>query len=119
VLSIEAFKSGATAYPIGSRGRTTFKSIVAFQHPRSRLRPPTCIVELAVLGGVPDIALHTVKVERCQGTHLLETLYSRPVAHPEQADLERLMPQDAYGPSVTDEGDAAAGRAATNTAGPP
>jgi hypothetical protein len=73
--------SGATAYMIGRRGSTTFKPIADSRHPRSRQRPPKYVVELAVLGGVPDIAVHTVKVERWQAYQILGTVYqasSRP-----------------------------------------
>jgi hypothetical protein len=81
-VRLSHLNSGATAYMIGRRGATTLKPIADFQHPRSRQRPPKCIVELAVLGSVPDIAVHTVKVERWQASQVLETLHqasSRPL----------------------------------------
>jgi Family of unknown function (DUF7002) len=80
-VRLSHLNSGATAHMIGRRGSTTFKAIADVRHPRSRQRPPKHLVELAVLGGVPDIAVHTVKVERWQANQLLETLYrasSRP-----------------------------------------
>jgi hypothetical protein len=74
-VRLSHLNSGATAYMIGRRGITTLKPIADFQHPGSRQRPPRYIVELAVLGGVPDIAVHTVKVERWQANQVLETLH--------------------------------------------
>jgi hypothetical protein len=74
-VRLSHLNSGATARGIGRRGATTLKPVADFQHPRSRQRPPTCIVELAVLGSVPDIAVHTVKVERWQAKQVLETLH--------------------------------------------
>jgi len=58
--------SGATAHLIGRRGSATFKPIADYRHPRSRVRPPRHIAELAVLGSVPDILVHTVTAERWQ-----------------------------------------------------
>jgi len=59
---------------LGRRGPTTFKPIADVRHPRSRQRPPKHLVELAVLVGVPDIAVHTVQVQRRQANHVLQTL---------------------------------------------
>jgi hypothetical protein len=74
-VRLSHLNSGATAYVSGRRGSATFKSIADFRHPRPRQRPAKHIAELAVMGGVPDIAVHTVKVERRQTSQLLETLY--------------------------------------------
>jgi hypothetical protein len=74
-VRLSHLNSGATAYVSGRRGSATFKPIADFQHPRSRQRPAKHIAELAVMGGVPDIAVHTIKVQRRQANQLLETLY--------------------------------------------
>jgi hypothetical protein len=74
-VRLSHLNSGATAYVSGRRGSATFKPIADFQHPQSRQRPPRYIAELAVMGGAPDIAVHTIKVQRRQANQLLETLY--------------------------------------------
>jgi hypothetical protein len=74
-VRLSHLNSGATARGVGRRGATTLKPVADFQHPRSRQQPPRYIVELAVLGSVPDIAIHTVKVERWQAKQVLGTLY--------------------------------------------
>jgi hypothetical protein len=116
-VRLSHLNSGATAYMIGRRGITTLKPIADFQHPSSRQRPPRYIVELAVLGGVPDIAVHTVKVERWQANQVLETLHQRPTAHADQADPENPLTLDAHGLSPAEYVDTACGRAATTPVG--
>jgi hypothetical protein len=74
-VRLSHLNSGATAYVSGRRGSATFKPIADFQHPQSRQRPPRYIAELAVMGGVPDIAVHTIKVERRQASQLPQKLY--------------------------------------------
>jgi hypothetical protein len=76
-IRLSPINSGATAYLTGYRGSATFQPIAAYQHPRSRLRPPTYVVELAVAQHVPDIVDHTLRVERRHGDRLLETLVIR------------------------------------------
>jgi Family of unknown function (DUF7002) len=73
-VRLSHLNSGTTTRGIGRRGATTLKPIADFQHPRTRQRPHRRIVELAVLSSVPDIAVHTVKVERWQANQILETL---------------------------------------------
>jgi len=73
-IRLSPINSGATAYLNGRRGSATFHPIAAYQHPRSRLRPPTYVVELAVPQHIPDIVNHTLRVERRQGDRVLETL---------------------------------------------
>ncbi len=63
VRSLSPINSGATAYLTGHRGSATFQTIADYQHPRSQLRPPKYVVELAVAHAVPDIVDHTLRVE--------------------------------------------------------
>jgi hypothetical protein len=81
--------SGATAYLTGHRGSTTFKRIADFRLPRSRQRPATHIAELAILGSVPDIAVHVLSVQRRQANQVLETLNQAPKNLPEPIDGTR------------------------------
>ncbi len=76
-IRLSPINSGASAYLTGHRGSATFRTIADYQHPRSRLRPPKYVVELAVAQAVPDIVDHTLRVERRHGDRVLETLVIR------------------------------------------
>ena len=70
-IRLSAVNSGATLYPgAPERGPFTFTAIEDYPYAeRRRRRPPaTAVVELAVLGGVPDIAAHVISVRRLPGT---------------------------------------------------
>jgi hypothetical protein len=73
-VRLSHLNSGAT-HITGRRGSTTFQSIAACSHPRSRQRPARYVAELAVLGSVPDIVDHTIEVQRRQANQVLQTLY--------------------------------------------
>jgi hypothetical protein len=66
-IRLSAINSGATLFPgAPARGPLTFAAIEDYPY-AERLRrrtPHTAVVELAVLGGVPDIADHVVSVQR-------------------------------------------------------
>ena len=81
--------SGATAYVIGCRGSTTFKPVAECRHPQSRQRPAKHLAELAVQGGVPDIAVHVISVQRRQANQVLETLDQSPKSSPDPIDGTR------------------------------
>lgn len=69
-IRLSAINSGATLYPgAPERGRFTFTAIEDFPYAeRRRRRPPqSAVVELAVVGGVPDIAAHVVSVRQVPG----------------------------------------------------
>ena len=76
-IRLSPINSGAAAYLNGYRGSATFQPIAAYQHPRSRLRPPKYVIELAVAQHIPDIVDHTLRVERRHGDRVLETLAIR------------------------------------------
>ena len=76
-VRLSPINSGATAYLNGHRGSATFQPIAAYQHPRSRLRPPKYVIELAVAQHIPDIVDHTLRVERRHGDRVLEALATR------------------------------------------
>jgi len=76
-IRLSPINSGATAYLNGQRGSATLQPIAAYQHPRSRLRPPKYVIELAVAQHIPDIVDHTLRVERRHGDRVLETLAIR------------------------------------------
>lgn len=70
--------SGATLYPNATpRGSRTFLPIDQYDYEAARRRRGAreALVELAVLDGVPDIAVHVVRVERRQQDSVLQTLF--------------------------------------------
>jgi hypothetical protein len=70
-IRLSAINSGATLFPgAPERGPFTFRTIEDYPYAERRRRrtPPTAVVELAVLGGVPDIADHVVSVQRRLGS---------------------------------------------------
>jgi hypothetical protein len=75
-IFLSRINSGAT-YVTGMRGSATFQRISDCKHPRSRLVPPNHLVELAIIGGVPDILEHTIKVERRHAGRTLETVFEK------------------------------------------
>lgn len=65
-VRLSAINSGATLYPgAPERGPSTFRTIEDYPYGEHRRRrtPQTAVVELAVLGGVPDIADHVIDVQ--------------------------------------------------------
>ena len=61
----------------GNRGRDTFKSIADYPHPHrdaAKWSATPDVRELSVLGGVPDIRDHVVRVERMQQSDVLERI---------------------------------------------
>lgn len=64
--------SGAALFPSGRRGPDTFRTIADFP---SRARP----VELAVVGGVPDLARHLLRAQRWSGGRAEDLVDAVPV----------------------------------------
>jgi hypothetical protein len=61
----------------GNRGRDTFKSIADYPHPHrdaAKWSSTPDVRELSVLGGVPDIRDHIVRVDRMQQSEVLERI---------------------------------------------
>lgn len=65
--------SGAALFPSGRRGPDTFRAIADFP---SRVRP----VELAVVGGVPDLARHLLRAQRWSAGQAEDLVDVEPVA---------------------------------------
>jgi hypothetical protein len=79
-IRLSAINSGATLYPgAPERGPFTFRTIDDYPYAERRRRrtPQTAVVELAVLGGVPDIADHVVRVHRRLGPVAVADLWAR------------------------------------------
>ena len=75
-VRLSPINSGATLYPNApERGHHTFQTIDKYDYSaQKRKRGQTeAIVELAVLGGVPDIREHVVEVARMKGDVVLST----------------------------------------------
>jgi hypothetical protein len=75
-IRLSPMNSGATLYPgAPPRGTMTFQAIADYRFmvgPRGGIRTP--VTELAVIGGVRDIANHVIQVERRQGDTILEII---------------------------------------------
>lgn len=66
----------AQAHNKAPRNRTTFRPIAEYPHRERAVASPRGedVAELTVLGGVPDIASHVIRVERVVGGQVLERL---------------------------------------------
>jgi hypothetical protein len=76
-VRLSPLNSGATLYPSApERGSMTFLPLTEypFKEWRKKRTLPNAITELAVIGGVPDVASHVVAVERRRGGVLLNSL---------------------------------------------
>lgn len=77
-IELCSFNSGfAQPHSKARRGRRTFQAIAAYPHPERLIAKSVGqldISELTVLGGVPDIREHVVRVERMQQSMVLERL---------------------------------------------
>lgn len=79
-VRITAMNTGATIFPgAPERGPDTFMRIedFPFTERRRRYQRKDAAVELAVIGGVPDIADLVHRVERRHGARVLETILQR------------------------------------------
>ncbi len=78
-VRLSPINSGATLYPNApKRGSETFLPVEDYPYDawrKRRGRSAAAVVELAVVGGVPDVVQHTVRVERRRGNELLEVLW--------------------------------------------
>ena len=77
-VRLSPINSGATLYPgAPQRGKDTFLTIEDYPYiERRRERTPhTAIAELAVIGGVPDIANHVLTVQRRLGSEIIADGY--------------------------------------------
>lgn len=77
-IRLSPINSGATLYPnTPTRGPQTFVPIAdyPFTERRKRRDPADAISELAVTGGVPDLANHVVAVHRRQASQTIATLH--------------------------------------------
>lgn len=78
-VRLSALNSGATLYPNAApRGSETFQTVENYPwRPRRKQGPVNGITELAVIGGVPDIINHVVRVERRRQDQILDELFAR------------------------------------------
>jgi hypothetical protein len=77
-ITLSPMNSGNTRPYPHKRGRNTFSAIEGFPYQEERRkRPREPIVELAVDGGVPDIAKHVVEVVEMRGNQRLRTIWKR------------------------------------------
>jgi hypothetical protein len=70
-IALSPLNSGATLFPNAApRGPDTFRTIADYPYDTLRRQrgPANAIAELAVIGGVPDLAQHVLQVERRHGT---------------------------------------------------
>jgi hypothetical protein len=75
-VRLSPINSGATLYPNASpRGRHTFTTVedYPFTEWRRKKAVREAITELAVIGGVPDISEHVIRVDRRRGNEIVET----------------------------------------------
>jgi hypothetical protein len=66
-IRLSPLNSGATLFPNAApRGPDTFRTIAGYPYDELRRRrgPRHAVAELAVIGGVPDIAKHVIQVEQ-------------------------------------------------------
>jgi hypothetical protein len=68
-IELSRINSGYALRTPARRGRSTFRSIAAYEHQG--------IVELSVVGGVPDVARHVLAVERRHRERVLDVLWRR------------------------------------------
>jgi len=74
---LSAITSGAALYPNATpRGSGTFTAIADYDYEAQRRRRGSvdAVVELAVVGGVRDLASHVIEVRRMRGAELLGRL---------------------------------------------
>lgn len=79
-IALSPLNSGATLFPNAApRGPDTFRAIADYPYDTLRRQrgPANAIAELAVIGGVPDLAKHVVRVERRHGAQVLQVLSER------------------------------------------
>jgi hypothetical protein len=77
-IELSSINSGSTLYPNAPRrGSQTFLPIAQYPFAeRRRSRPlSTAVVELTVVGGVPDLATYVVGVDRYEGPDMLGPLH--------------------------------------------
>ncbi|MDO8309013.1 MAG: hypothetical protein Q7V58_11725 [Actinomycetota bacterium] len=74
---LSPINSGATLFPRARpRGSGTFTKLADYPDEKWRIRADaTAVAELAVIGGVPDIATFVVSVDRYQGPVRKSTLF--------------------------------------------
>jgi hypothetical protein len=77
-ITLSPMNSGNTRPYPHKRGRNTFLSIADYPYREERRkRPREPVVELAVEGGVPDIAEYVTEVAEMQGNTRLRTIWKR------------------------------------------
>jgi hypothetical protein len=74
-------RDGDSVPELAARGRGTFRAIADYPHPvRETARVGGSgwdVSELCVVGGVPDIPDHVLRVDRVQGDAVLKRLFEK------------------------------------------
>ena len=77
-IRLTRINSGAVVYVNGRRGAYTFRTVQRFDHPRHRPGSSRrAVVELTVMGGVPDVMDHLIRAERWEHGAMVEALFDR------------------------------------------
>jgi hypothetical protein len=76
-IRLSPMNSGCTKPFPHPRGRSTFLPISEYPFDERRNRGADAIVELAIEGSIPDIAMHVISVQRMRGTVILESIFER------------------------------------------
>ena len=76
-VRLSPMNSGCTKPFPHPRGQNTFLPISEYPFDQRRNRGADAIVELAIEGGVPDIAQHVISVRRMRGTATIESILQR------------------------------------------
>lgn len=77
-VRLSPMNSGATLYPNApARGSDTFATIERYPYAQRRRGRPVseAVTELAVIGGVHDVAKHVIRVERRRGAAIIGTVW--------------------------------------------
>jgi hypothetical protein len=77
-IRLSPINSGATIFPnAAKRGSTTFQPIAEYSvaERRNGAKPTVAATELAVIGGVADLAKHVIRVDRYRGPSPIAQLY--------------------------------------------
>lgn len=77
-IRLTEMNTGATIFPNSPhRGAESFMTIADFPFDERRKPLVDNVVELCVIGGVDHIEDHVLRVERCQGAEIMQTIYRR------------------------------------------
>lgn len=77
-VRLTGMNTGATIFPSSPpRGAESFMTIADFPFNERRKPLVDNVVELCVIGGIDQVEDHVLRVERCQGAEIIQTIYRR------------------------------------------